>query len=268
MLLFHWRTRLFFDPNDTPAATPVVVEPVAPVVPTPAAAPWSADLQTYFGGNAEAIAAADRYQREKIQPYVTQLESSSKDALELWNDLNADPATTARDLIASVYANDPDVVAAYDAIFNTPADPVVETPATPAEEIPAWAKPLVESHQEKVDRELRETEASNYAAFRDGLKDSHSLTDQELAVIDPFISQSPSDPDKAVATCRAWLVGNGIATPSPAPTPAPPPVLGDGTTAAVPPLATQYTKYEQVGDAMKSFFARQAASATPPPVVG
>ena len=255
-------------PVDPPQPAAVVPEP-APVV-TPPAAPWAADAAAYFGDNADAIAGFDRYMREKQQPYITQLEESTKDARELWTDLNNDPATTARDLIASVYANDPDIVAAYDAIFV--AEPATSAePATPppADEIPEWAKPLVESHQEKVDREAKEAAAAEYATAKTELQKAHAdLTDDDLGLIDPFVYGAGGDMEQAYAAYKAWQVKAGVAqTPAPE-VPATPPVLGSDGPSATPPLATQYTSYDQIGDAFKAYQQRVAASATPPPVVG
>lgn len=273
-MLFNRRPRVFFNTDDAGSVTPppAAVPTPEPVAPPAPAAPWAADATAYFGDNAEAIAGFDRYMREKQQPYITQLESSTADARELWTDLNADPASTARDLIASIYSDNPDVVAAYDAIF---AEETAPPAAVEPDEIPEWAKPLVESHQEKVDRELREANAAGYEAAKTELRTAHpDLTDADMPLIDTFVAmpQIGGDMEAAYAAFTTYkqqfLAANGV-VPTPPPTvPTPPPVLGTDGVAATPPLATQYKTYNQVGDALKSYFAREGAASNPPPVVG
>jgi hypothetical protein len=253
------------DPG-TPPEPVVAAEPVAPVVPAVPASPWAADAAAYFGDDATAAANFDRYMREKQQPYVTQLEESTKDAREYYDDLHNDTDATIQSLVASRYGDE--FAAEYIKLFGTDEPVVTEPVAAEPEVIPEWAKPIVESHQEKVDRELRESESAAYAAFKEGLKEPYGLTDDDLGVIDVFIHSSPADPAAAVAAYRAWQAKAGIVVPEVV-VPTPPPVLGDGaTTAATPPLATQYKTYDQIGDAIKGFVSRQAASSTPPPVVG
>lgn len=262
-MLHAWKQFLY----ETPEATPAAVTPPPAVEPTPTS-PWAADAATYFGDNAEAQAAFDRYMREKQQPYVTQLEESTKDAREYYNDLQNDTDNTLRALIEQRYGGE--FATEFDALFGTP-DPEPTPPATPAaDEIPEWAKPLVESHQQRVDRELAESQAAAYQEFKNGLKASHGLTDDDLGLIDPFIYGSAHDADAAVTAYRAWLAKAGVApTPTTEQPATPPPVLGDGaTTAATPPLATEYKSYDQIGDAVKNFFSRTGPSATPPPIVG
>jgi hypothetical protein len=268
--LFNWRHFVAFNVDDVAAATP----PIAPVEPAITAAPWAADAAAYFGDNPDAIEAFDRYQREKAQPYVTKLQEETKDARELWTDLNTDPDTTARDLIASIYRDQPDVVAAYDAIFNAEAavEPVAPAePTTPAEAaaLSDEDRELIEWARSKRDAEVVDTQAADYAKFKDGLKSSHGLNDADVAAIDVFVYQHPEDPDAAVSAYKAWRVAQGLTETVEDEPAATPPVLGtDGSTAATPPLATTYNKWDQRGDAIKNFLAREAASATPPPVVG
>ncbi len=259
------------DPPQPPAAV-VLPEPVA----APAPAPWAADHLAYFGEDATAIAAADRYQREKIQPYITSLEEGSADARELWTDLNDDPAQAVRDLVASVYANEPDVVSAYDALFNAP-EPVVAPPAVAAttEDVPEWAKPLVESHQQQRDRELSEANAADYNAAKDTLRAAHpDLTDADMPLIDSWVANPSIGGDMEAAyeaftaNKQAWLAAAGIAPAAEPVLPTPPPVLGTAGVAATPPLATQYTRYNQIGDALQNYLAQQGAASNPPPIVG
>lgn len=265
---FTLRGHVCYAPDEVAAAPPV-----APVVEPPAAAPWAADAAAYFGDNADAIAAFDRYQREKAQPYITKLQDDTKEARELWTDLNTDSATTLRDLFTSVYHDDPEAGARYDTLFAAAA---VEPPAAVAphaEDVPEWAKRAEAREQKIADAEFAAEQTANYTAFKEGLKESHGLTDNDIGLIDPFVFQSPDNPDAAVAAYKAWqaaaFAANGVVPVAEPTVPAPPPVLGaDGSTSAVPPLATQYTSWNQMGDALKAFSARQAASATPPPIVG
>lgn len=257
-MLRAWKQFLF----ETPEATPAAVEPPpAAVVPD---APWAADAATY----GLDPAAFDRYMREKQQPYVTQLEESSADARAYYKDLQDNTDETLRALIEQRYGDE--FATEFDGLFGTPAPEADPTPAPAADEIPEWAKPLVESHQQRVDRELKQEQEAAYQDFKNGLKASHGLDDEDLGLIDPFIYGSAHDADAAVANYRAWAAKKpGTPEPTPDPVADPPPVLGDGaTTAATPPLATEYKTYDQVGDALKNFLSREAASSTPPPVVG
>lgn len=232
--------------------------------------PWEADAAAYFGENPEAIAAFDRYMTEKQQPYVTQLEEGSKDARELWTDLNADPATAVRDLVASVYANDPELIAHYDAYFAPPEDatppPAAVTPP-PTDEVPEWAKPLVEDHAARRDREAKEAAEADYVKAKADLRTAHAdLTDNDISIIDPFVYSAGGDMEKAYVALRAWQKAAGVPQPEPTPEPTPPPVLEGGRPA--PPLATKYTSYGQIGAALREYSDQQRASATPPPVLG
>lgn len=266
-MLFNRRPRVFFDTDDPAAATPAVATP--PAVPD---SPWAADAAAYFGDNAEALAALDRYMREKQQPYVTQLESSSAEAREYYNDLLNDTDNTLRTLISQRYGDE--LANAFDGLFaeeeSTPPPPPPTEPT--AAEVAAMSdedRELLEWARGKRDAEQVDKQAAAYQQFKDGLKESHGLDDDDLGLIDPFIYQSPEDPDKAVAAYKAW---RSKALPETAgevdETKPPPPPLGDGATSATPPLAKQYTRYGQMGDALKDFLARDAASSTPPPVVG
>jgi hypothetical protein len=236
-------------------------------------APWANDFATYFADGVNPDDAFQRYMSEKQQPYVTQLEEGSKDARELWTDLNADPEKTLRDLYEAVYKDDPTAVEKYDAIFaeETPAadpPPATSETTTPAA-LTAEQTALLEWAQNKRDAELVDSQAAEYAAYKETLKEEHSLTDDDVALLDPFIAAAPDGP-AAIVAYNAWkakfAAANGV-VPTPTPeVPAPPPVLTDGV--APPPTATPYTKYDDIGQALRDYSARQAASATPPPVVG
>jgi hypothetical protein len=234
-------------------------------------APWEEDATAYFGDNAEALDAFHRYMTEKQQPYVTQLEEGSKDARELWTDLNTDSETTLRDLVSSVYRDQPEVVAAYEAIFAEEAAEAAE-PVVAEADIPEWAKPVVAREQATRDAEIAASLAADYATLKDEVKAEHGLSDVDMTLIDPFMMITNNDGEAAVAALKkfqaAFLAAHGVEATA-ATVAAPPPVLGtEGSTAAAPPAKTPYQTYNQMGDALKDYQARQAASATPPPVVG
>lgn len=254
------------------------VDPPEPTTPPPAETqpgPWASDLAQYIEDE-NARAAADRYLREKVQPRITQLEQAAApaEASELWTDLNADPASTLNALIETVYGSD--FAQQYAALFDggeepeTSPEPAAAATTTDAalaalsdedREALAWAR---EQRVESQNKAL----ASEYDQFKQGLKESHGLEDDDLELIDPFLYGSADNPDLAIERYQAWKQRFGTPAETPA-VPTPPPVLGGpGAAASTPPPATEYTKFDQLGDALKAHLDRQKATTTPPPVIG
>ncbi len=252
------------------AVTPPAVEPAAPAVQP---GPWAADLTEYFGDDAEAIAKADRYMREKVQPRITHLETDSAPARELYKDLLANPEETLSAVFEEIYGQDK---AAEFAALLTPAEAaaVVEAAATgaaDADEIPTWAKPLVERDQAARDAELREQGEQEYAATLTSMRAAHTdLTDADMELIHPFMAAAGGDTDVAYAGYQSFkaqfAAANGAAPVAADAVADPPPVLGGpGAPAAAPPTAKTY-RWDELGDAIDDFQAEQRAQ-TPPPVI-
>lgn len=261
----------------TEPTTPPPVEPAveaAPVVEPVQPGPWSEDANSYFGEDEAAKAAFDRYMREVAQPRITQLEQGSAPARELWDDLNGDPATTLRDLVASVYGDE--FASQYEALFSEEeAAEVVEAveAATSTDDVPEWAKPIVEKHLAEQQTQEAQNAADEYAAEKDALRARHAdLTDDDMGLIDAFIYAAGGDMEQGYVGYQAFkgkfMAANGVAPAAPA-DPALPPVLGTAAApASTPPAAPQFTKYDQLDDALESFMSEQRTTATPPPIVG
>ena len=270
--------KLFPTFYETPDVTTVAgaVTPPEPVVETPPAVqpgPWAADLTEYFGDNPEAIAAADRYMREKVQPRITHLETESAPARELYKDLLANPEETLTAVFEEIYGEDK---AAEFAALLTPAEAaaVVEAAAAGAaeageDEVPAWAKPLLEKHEQQTDAELRETQAAEYQEVLAEMRAAHTdLTDDDMNLIHPFMSAAGGDIERAYAGYQAYTEAfkprHGVTPAEAAETPPPPAVLtSEGSTAAAPPIQKEYTSFEEAWDDWKA----EQATVAPPPVI-
>jgi hypothetical protein len=223
---------------------------------------WDEDAAKYFGENQEARDAFNRYMTDVNQPYVTKLEEGTKDARELWQDLNNDPAATVRELYATVYQDAPEMVEKYDALF-TPAEEAAIADA-------AETAPAQRSDEEEALLEWARSKR-DYETWKAGLKESHGLSDVDLGLIDPFVVMHNSDADEAVAALRAYqaafLSAHGVEPTAATAATAPPALDGSGTAPVTPPAKTEFTKYGDLGNALRHYQEVQRASATPPPVL-
>lgn len=253
-------------PVDPPAPPPVVETPPAAPETTPEPAnlgPWAGDLAEYFGENAEAIAAADRYMREKVQPARTQFETETAPARELYKDLIENPETTLAEVVEELWGTEK--AQQFATLFGEPEP--ASTPAVP-DEVPEWAKPLVEREQAARDAELAAQGQAEYERVLAELQAAHTdLTDADMELIHPFMASASGDPEAAYAGYQAFkaaFVAEHGATPAVEPTPTPPPVLGaEGTAPSTPPVQKEYKTFDEAWDAWR---AEEAAA--PPPVVG
>ncbi len=249
-------------------------EPPEPA-PTPQAGPWAEDIRTALGeDHAAAFDIVDGYMRESVQPRITQLEEGSAPARELWADLQSDPDQALLDLVAARYGDD--FVPNFQALFEekppeaTAAPEADEKPPADAAQLSAEQQELLDWAQTKRAEEQRAAGASEYEAFKKALGEKHGLTERDLNHLDPFIYTSPDDGDAAVAAYKSFLVSSGVQPEVAAePVPDAPAVLGsEAAPGAPPPVATQYTKFSQLDDALGDFMAEQRTTATPPPVLG
>lgn len=240
---------------------------------TPAAGPWADDIRAALGEeHAGAFDVFDSYMRENVQPRMTQLEQDLAPARELWTDLQNDTDQAIFDMVAARYGDE--FATSYRGLFpgeeeaTTPASASTETTTPPSalgeedQELLAWAR-------EKRDSEQKQARQSEYETFKQELGKKHSLSENDVKLLDPFIYASPDDPDAAVEAYRAWRTEAGVTAPQPEPVPEPPAVLGsEAAPAATPPTATQYTKFDQLGDALGDWLTTQRPASDPPPVVG
>jgi hypothetical protein len=262
-------------PDTTATAGAVTPEPAAePETATPEVqpGPWAADLAEYFGDNQEAIAAADRYMREKVQPRITHLETDSAPARELWKDLNENADETLASVVEELYGEE--TAAKFKAIFEAgdgseaSAAAAVEAATAAEDEVPAWAKPLLEKHEAETAAEMRERQQAEYQEVLAEMRAAHDdLTDEDMELIHPFMSAAEGDIERAYAGYKAYTdafkARLGV-TPTEPEKVDPPPVLGsEGAPAATPPVEKVYKSYDE---AIDDYFAERRKQA-PPPVI-
>lgn len=244
--------------------------------------PWADDLRGALGEEyAGAFDAVDGYLRSNWQPRVTELEQGTAEARELWNDVTTDFDSTLVNLFASAYGEEhPELVEKFTESYNSLfSEGETEEDAPPAEggldldKLPPEVRQTVEWAQAKRDAELRAEQASEYSQAKRELLEQHkdALTEDDLDLLDPFVAGTGTLED-AVTQYQAFLEKfasrHGFTRADGEPAPEPPPVLGsEGGTAAVPPAEKKYTKYNEIGDALGDYLARQR-TATPPPMAG
>lgn len=244
----------------------------------PQPGPWSADLAEYFD-NEEALAAADRYMRERQQPRMTELEEGHNEWNRLLNDVRADPKAAVRSFVDELFGED--VASKFDGLFEeatTPAE--VETAAETVEATGAQLTPEQQEaldwaraeRQRRADEEARQQSETEYKSALDSMRAAHpDLTDDDMDAIHPFIGSAGGDTEVAYGMYQAFL-GKlrqrlGVADPEPAPAPVAPPVLGsEAAPAAVPPTKTEYKTWADMDRALTDWQNEQRAG-DPPPVL-
>ena len=205
--------------------------------------PWAEDLTTRFEDEATRQ-AVDAFLREKVQPYVTQVEQEARPALELYRDLQANPGATYVELTEDLFGEDEaKAITSYlegrYGETNTPAPQEQAQPQTnpdgqPDPRMQEMLNDWEEQRNEKLyDAELqRLTAIEQAAAQREGR--------QPLPIKDhlfrPFVVAEDGDMDKAfvgykafVETARTELFGDAQVQE------VAPPTLGGNTSGATPP---------------------------------
>jgi hypothetical protein len=258
-----------------PASQPA---PTAPAPPAPADAPWSADLREYLGDNDEALAAADRYMREKVQPRMTQLEQTDAPAQRLYKDLT-DPAKvdlTVAAVVQQVYGEE--VAEKFVALFGDGEELTPEATAAAvqtAQETPPEVDPEEQARQEWIDaqraQEQRDADDREYNEQLDAIiaEPEFKLQERDRDLLTPFMASSDTV-GEAVAKYHAYVASfqqaHGI-TPAEAnegQPPAPPTLGSAGAPAATPPVAPKYEKWEDLDAAVVDYQREQRAKAGQP----
>ena len=247
-------------------------------VATPQPGPWSTDLAEYFQDE-EALAAADRYMREKQQPRMTSLEEGYNNWNNLLESVRNDPRGEMKSMMDELFGAD--VADRFDTLFEdaTPAEAAdaVEEVATATgtqlspeqQELLDWAKA---KRQAEADEAARATQQSEYDQAKAGMREAHpDLTDEDMELIDPFIGAAGGDTERAYGIWQSYQSKfrerHGVAEPTPEPTPEAPAVLGDqAATAATPPTQTKYTSWSDMDRAFDDWQNEQRAG-DPPPVL-
>lgn len=238
---------------DTPAPTPEV----------PADTPWAQDIAAQFDDPATR-AAVDGFLREKVQPYVTQLEQSTqvnRDAERLWNDFTSEPVDTFGAVAVELFGQEKadalrELLSQEDADVDTEETLDDDTTLTiDDDELPEHVREAVEYVQNE--RQQREWDQ----AFNQVVSDNEDIDIPE-ELFYPFVTAADGDLDAAVDAYRGWYKTAqekfGLNPPNPDDIPDPPPTVKTGNPTAPPTERKGLT----LDDAMDEFFAEQNAPPT------
>lgn len=228
-------------------------------------APWSKDLETQFA-DPEIRAQVDAFLRGTVQPHVTRVEQQSRDAMELYNDLqNEDTAAQVYVAITQQLFGDDLADRVIEALQNDP-ESSVEAESTDAKDEESTED---EELRELLEERRADKQAKLYADALSKLKEDKGLSeDSEFheSLFHPFVAGAGGDLDAAYDAYQEYVAQFKAAFGA-APTPedgapTPPPVLGDAT----PPAPPTEKVYGSIADAVEDVFAEMRATA--PPTVG
>lgn len=251
--------------STTPVQEPVTVE-VTDAAQGQGSGPWTGDLESVFTD--EGIRTqVDAFLREKVQPYVTQLEQRSKPsqedeiALALYSDLREDPGSTYLAITEELFgpeAAESIQEALQSAYGIEDQEPEPQTTDTPLD--PRVAR-VIESFEA---REAREAYDAALTQVKTQAQTEQVNLNDEL--FHPFVVSAEGDMQAAYDAYKAWY-GQAASVFNPQTetqeAPQAPPVIGSDTQApAAPPTQPSYSSLD---DALDDFFAEQKAA---PPVVG
>lgn len=228
--------------------------------------PWANDLASMFDD--EGIRTqVDSFLREKVQPYVTNLEQRSKPspevelATQLYTDLREDPSSTYLAITEELFGED-GALAIQRALAESFGVGVEDEPAPtqPSGDL----DPRVARAVEHIERQ-QAREAYDNALAEIRVKDPE--LNEEL--FHPFVVAADGDVETAYQGYKQWhdqaksqfgSTGEELDV-----TPAAPPVIGsDVQTPAAPPVQKTYSSFD---DAMDDFLADMRGGSAPP-VVG
>ncbi len=238
-------------------------EPVQPAAqPSQGATPWADDLATVFGDEA-VRGQVDDFLRQKVQPYVTQLEQSrsvNEDAERLYSAFVEDPTDAYGQLSTELWGEE--VTDSIRAAFNAEDDedetpPTPATPEAPQAELPPEVQELLEERRTAKARE-------QYDAQLAGLKAAKSDPDLDDELFAPFVVMAEGDMELAYQGYTAHRAKFNPSSTEEVTTEQPPAVIGSDTTSPSSPPTTK--KYGSLDEAMDDFLIETKSQA--PPVVG
>lgn len=261
-------------PQDPQAASAPVAEPVAPPAvaqPAPSAEPrhpWDQDLS--FITSDEERAKVSDYLATTWQPRVTQLEQSSKPAVELYNDFSEKPKDTLVDVARELYGAD--VATAFsqylDEVEGSP-NPVTPQADQPTGDQPArdpevqaiidWKKN--QDEQAAFDAEFARVQEANPGVYLD-----RDLFIPEVAETGNF-DQAVQVYAQKYADYLQFRQQQATAVAEPQPTP--PNTLGSGEATGAGEVQTapqNQTLHEAIDDFFEVEAQRGSAGVPAPPV--
>jgi hypothetical protein len=247
----------------TPVQEPVAVEP--PAAQGQGSGPWSDDLQSVFTDDGIRT-QVDAFLREKVQPYVTQLEQKSKPsqeqeiAISLYDDLRQDPGSTYLAITEELFGEEAAeaIQQALSSSFGIEDEPETPTPDTPLD--PRLAR-VIESFEAREAQEAYDSALTQVKtqAQAEGVPLEDSL-------FHPFVVSAEGDMSVAYDAYKEFVSQApqklGLATEQPAAPEAPPAIGSDIQAPAAPPTEPSYSSLD---DALDDFFKESKAA---PPVVG
>lgn len=247
-------------------------------------APWTADLAEAFEDETTR-ATVDGFLREKVQPYVTDLEQRSQVpavAAKLYEDLSSDsPDETFFQVAEELFGED-----VADRLFEAYSGESDENPDEIVEEAKAEQDEpeLPEDVRRATEFYVAQQEEQAYEDAVTAARESHAdlfpeqLDDEAVGrLLGPFVATADGDMDQALEAYTEWsaLLAAGQVSPEDAAAAAaegldpdqvpdlPAPVEG-GTNPATP----VQREYGSIGDAVDDFAAELRAKNAPPPVGG
>lgn len=253
----------------TPVAEPVATPPA--VQPQSQGHPWDTDLS--FIPDESVRSQVSDYLASTWQPRVTQIEQSSKQALDLYNDFGEKPKDTLVDVAEELYGKD--VATAFrqylDEVEGSP-DPATTQPQATAEGQPQRdpeVQALIDKERAREEQEAFDAEFARVKEANPGIPFDRNLYMAEVAQTGDF--------DVAVQTYTTnhsdyiQFLQSQQAAENPAPAD-PPPTLGSGEATGAAEVQTETqnpTLHEAIDDFAQELAARGqsfAPSSPAPPV--
>lgn len=256
------------------------VAPAAPDAPTPAASgPWSQDLATYFEDES-ARTTADRFVREKVQPYITRVEQQARgneQALNLWNNFEADPINTyvqvTHELLGEELANE--FLEFAQQKLN--GQEQQQQPVPTQEEV---QQQMALSPEDQAAIEwARSQQVKDYYAEQmsilkakpenqDLLETKDAKGNSVIEHIHPWVKVAEGDFDRAAALLRGFVQEYGVPqSPIPAiPDPPAPNAFGSDTATSQASTTPTEPKQQSINDAIDDFMREDRERRAAPPM--
>lgn len=219
--------------------------------------PWSADLAQRFADEAQR-AEVDAFLRETVQPYVTQREQSAKPAMELYEDLQANPGATYLELTTDLFGDDAaKAITAYleqeygegDQPNTAPAQASAAQPNVPEGEITdPRIKEMLNDWEEQRNEKLYASELSRLQTANPNVPIKDDL-------FRPFVVAEEGDMERAFLSYQGFITSARAELFKDTGTegaPTAPPALGSGNQSAGTPPPTE-KHYESVGEAIEDW---------------
>lgn len=246
--------------NEPTTAQPVVPQ-ATPAVPPSQGSPWSSDLATRFSDEATR-SSVDTFLRDTVQPYVTQLEQSSKPAVDLLKDFTEKPDDTFLEVAEDLYG--PEHAKAFKDYLDAIQDEPPEAQQTQEQAtVPPEVQALIDEKRAADDKRAFDAEFDRIKTADPETKYDYDLFVPLVAQTDDFDAAVKLYKDKGYPQYVAWREAEA-AKAAEEPTP-PPPVLGaEGGQSAVP----AQKEYTTVGEAIDDWASdlRASGQEVAPPV--